>query len=134
VAKSRDDRIEPAAAPASLSSLGELLRARGVSVSDAPGAGVAKPPGVRPGEPDLTRCGTIVVRRERKGHGGKTCTVVDGLKLPAAQLETIAKLMRKALGCGSWVDDGKVVLQGDRLPAAETWLRGRGAPRVTRGN
>lgn len=132
MSKPRDPRIEPAAAPASLSSLGELLRARGLAVSDTPNA--ALPPTPRPGEPDLTRCAQIVVRRERKGHGGKTCTIVEGLKLPAVQLETLAKLMRKALGCGSWVDDGTVVLQGDRVPAAETWLRGRGAPRVTRGN
>jgi len=134
VAKPRDPRIEPAAAPAALASLGELLRQRGVAVNDAPGAGIAPASSARPGEPDLTRSARVVVRRERKGHGGKTCTVVDGLTLPEAQLETVARLMRKALGCGSWVDAGRVILQGDRLPAAETWLRGRGAPRVVRGN
>ena len=126
-----------ATAPRALGSLGELLRERGVAATDAPApavptvaASVAPPAGAT----DLTRVGRLVVRRERKGHGGKTVTVVDGRGLPPAALDTVARAMRKALGCGSWVDDGRVVLQGDRPDAAAAWLTRQGARQVTRGN
>lgn len=119
----------PAGAEAAprLNSLAEALRARGLQVAEVVPA-VAPPVG-----PDLSRGGKVVVRRERKGHGGKTVTVVDGLALPPADLESLARRMRKALGCGSWVEDGRVLLQGDRAPAAETWLRANGARHVVRG-
>jgi translation initiation factor 1 len=117
-------------------SLGDRLRERGLSVSE-PDAAAPLPPAstaVTGGAPELSRGGKIVVRRERRGHGGKTVTVVDGLKLPPAQLETLARLLRKALGSGTWVDEGRIVLQGDQMSGAEAWLRARGAPRVIVGN
>lgn len=118
-----------------LASLGDLLRARGVSVQDAAAAPPpAAPRATGPGAVDLGRAGKLIVRRERKGHGGKTVTVVDGLALPAAQVEAVARAMRKALGCGSWVEAGRVVLQGDRPDAAAAWLARQGAKQVTRGN
>ena len=129
----------PQPAPA-LSSLGDLLRQRGVSVT-APQADTAPaPPTPAPAPPaadagvDLARAGKLVVRRERKGHGGKTVTVVEGLALPAARLEAVAKAMRKALGCGSWLEGGRIVLQGDRPDAAAAWLARHGAKQITRGN
>jgi translation initiation factor 1 len=113
------------------------LREGGLAVSPETSPVAAPPPSPKPvedGAPDLSRSGQLVVRRERKGHGGKTVTVIDGLKLSVPQLETAARLLRKALGCGSRVDDGRIVLQGDLTSAAEAWLRARGASRVTRGN
>jgi translation initiation factor 1 len=82
----------------------------------------------------LERCGKIVVRRERKGHGGKTVTVIDGLGLKPSQLETLARSLRRAFGCGARVDAGRVILQGDRGPALAAWLRERGARQVVSGN
>ena len=126
----------PDAAPA-LGSLGDLLRQRGVSIADAappPEPSPAPPQATVGGELDLARAGKLVVRRERKGHGGKAVTVVDGLALPAARLEALARAMRKALGCGAWIDGARVVLQGDRPDAAAAWLTRHGARQVTRGN
>ena len=120
----------------SLNTLGELLRQRGVAVAEATPPAPAAPsaaPAVA-GEFDLSAARKLVVRRERKGHGGKTVTVVDGLALPAAKTEALARAMRKALGCGSWVDEGRVVLQGDRADAAAVWLTRHGARQVARGN
>lgn len=124
------------AAPQALGSLGDLLRQRGVAASAAPAPPPTAPPAPAPaaGTPELARVGRLVVRRERKGHGGKTVTVVDGLALPAAALEALARAMRKALGCGSWVDGGRIVLQGDRPDAAVAWLTRQGARQVARGN
>jgi len=112
------------------------MRQRGLQVApDAPptSAPPARPP-AEAGELTLSRTGKIVLRRERKGHGGKTVTVVDGLGLSPAQLETVARRLRKALGCGSRVEGDRLVLQGDLVPAAEAWLRGHGATRVVQGN
>lgn len=113
-----------------LNSLGDALRARGLEVRDTP----TSAPAPKRGEADLSRSTKVVVRRERKGHGGKTVTVVEGLVLSPTDLEAVAKRMRKALGCGSWVDAAHVVLQGDRAPAAEAWLRANGVAKVVRGN
>ena len=124
----------PADPAPALGSLGDLLRDRGVSVA-APSAAPAPPPTrPAPGGLDLSRAGKLIVRRERKGHGGKTVTVVDGLAGSPAALDALARAMRKALGCGSWVEDGRVVLQGDRPDAAAAWLTRNGARQVTRGN
>lgn len=124
----------PVTAPAALGSLGDLLRAGGATVaSAAPPLGVAVTAPTAGGF-DLTRAARLIVRRERKGHGGRTVTVVDGLALPAVGLEALARAMRKALGCGSWVDGGRVVLQGDRPEAAAAWLSRHGARQITRGN
>lgn len=133
MARPREPRRDPAPAT-SLGSLGDLLRQRGLTAADAaPAAAAPSSPRPPADASSLAGGGKVVVRRERKGHGGKTCTVVDGLALPPADLETMARQMRKALGCGGWVDAGRIVLQGDRLPAVETWLRARGAARVVRG-
>lgn len=122
----------PAAASPSLHSLAEALRAGGVEVREAAAAPAPTPaPSV---ERSLARSGKIVVRRERHGHGGKTVTVVAGIALPPAKLEELAQRLRKALGCGSRVEGGQILLQGDRAPAVEVWLRAQGAARVVRGN
>jgi len=124
----------PADPAPALGSLGDLLRDRGVSVA-APSASPAPSPTTpTPGGLDLSRAGKLIVRRERKGHGGKTVTVVDGLAGSPASLDALARALRKALGCGSWVEDGRVVLQGDRPDAAAAWLTRNGARQVTRGN
>jgi translation initiation factor 1 len=121
--------IEPVTA--SLSSLGDLLRQRGVAVDDAP----AHQPQEAPlPSLELSPTQKIVLRRERKGHGGKTVTIVERVELDGDQLEELARRLRKALGTGARVDGGRVIVQGDVGDAAEAWLRAQGVRRVTRGN
>ena len=122
--------------PAAVSSLADLLRARGLQVArdQAVSGERPAPAAAEPGAAELSRCGKLVVRRERKGHGGKTVTIVDGLGLPAARLEQLARALRTAMGCGARVDGGRVVVQGDLTQAVEGWLRKRGARQVVIGN
>ncbi len=114
--------------------LGDLLARQGVSVSTTPDPAptpAAPPP---PGGPDLTRCPKLVLRRERKGRGGKTATVIAGLAMRERDLEQLAKALRRALGCGTTVDGDTILLQGDLTTRTATWLTAHGAKRVVIGN
>jgi translation initiation factor 1 len=53
------------------------------------------------------------LRMEKKGRGGKTVTVVDGLPQNAAFLKDLCQELKQACGTGGTVIDGAVVLQGD---------------------
>lgn len=114
-------------------SLGDLLKARGVAVS-TPAPTPPPPPSPAAGGIDLSRCGKLVLRRERKGRGGKTATVIEGLGLKAAALEQTLKTLRKALGCGGSIDGDHLVLNGDLCERADAWLRAHGATRTVIGN
>ena len=111
-------------------SLGDLLKARGVTVSAPP------PPAGKPaaGTIDLSRCGKLVLRRERKGRGGKTATVIEGLGLKPAALDRTLGALRKALGCGGNLEAERIILHGDLPERAEVWLRAHGAQRTVIGN
>lgn len=73
----------------------------------------------------------VVVRKVRKGHGGKTVTVVAGIA--PASLEQLCGELKRALGCGARVEDGAVVLQGELVERAIAWLENKGASRIVRG-
>jgi translation initiation factor 1 len=53
------------------------------------------------------------LRMEKKGRGGKTVTVVDGLPQNAAFLKGLCQDLKRACGTGGTVLDGAVELQGD---------------------
>lgn len=74
----------------------------------------------------------VVLRRERKGRGGRTVTRVQGLGWDDAALAELARAMARALGCGATIEDGDVVLQGDPGERAAAWLEERGVRRVVR--
>jgi translation initiation factor 1 len=53
------------------------------------------------------------LRMEKKGRGGKTVTVVDGLPQNAAFLKDLGQELKRACGTGGAVNGGAVELQGD---------------------
>jgi translation initiation factor 1 len=117
---------EPEPELAANTPLAGLLQAKGFAASEEkPEAPVAKP-----GAIDLAKVGKIAIRRERKGRGGKTVTIISGIQRPPDQLERIAKEMRKALGCGSTIEEGTIVLLGDIAPRAHAWLQAHGAKQI----
>jgi translation initiation factor 1 len=114
--------------------LGDLLKGAGVSVNDAPKAPAPLPSAASPSALDFGGAKKLVVRRERKGRGGKTATVVEGIRVSPSALERMARALRRALGCGASVEDGCLVVQGDQVDRVERWLAQHGAPKVVVGN
>jgi translation initiation factor 1 len=121
----------PATEPARVgTSLADLLAAKGfIASTERP---PATPVGATPAAAalDLAKAGKLVARREKKGRGGKTVTLVQGLD--AAHAALVCSALKKALGCGATVEEGEVVLQGDHVDRTAEWLTARGARRVSR--
>lgn len=89
----------------------------------------APDPEAPPIKDSISKAGAkVVVAMERKGHGGKTVTRVEGLD-PRSLAETVRD-MKRALGCGATEEDGVVLLQGDHRNRAAEWLRNKGVRRV----
>lgn len=76
--------------------------------------------------PVATGDGIVRISRETKGRGGKAVTVVRGLALDAAALDTVAKQLKAACGSGGTAKDGVVEVQGDHGDKIAAWLTGRG--------
>lgn len=70
--------------------------------------------------------GIVRVRRETKGRGGKTVTVITGLPLAEEQIKALAGELKKRCGTGGTVKDGVVEIQGEHreLLLAELAKRG----------
>lgn len=66
------------------------------------------------------------VGRETKGRGGKGVTVITGLGLSAAELETLAGELKRRCGCGGTVRDGVIEIQGEQRDTIVALLRARG--------
>lgn len=92
--------------------------------------GAAPPKAPKPPKPRFLE--KVVVRHERKGHGGKTVTVVTGVAPHA--LDALCGEMKRALGCGARVEDGALVLQGEHVVRAIAFLEKQGALRIVRGS
>ncbi|HLT30031.1 MAG TPA: translation initiation factor [Myxococcaceae bacterium] len=74
-----------------------------------------------------------VVRRSRKGRGGREVTEISHLGLPSDVLATWIRELRTQLGCGGAVEEDVLVLHGDQRDRAEAWLKARGVRKITRG-
>ena len=56
---------------------------------------------------------TAGIRREKKGRGGKTVTVIMNLQLTPEDMKALAKQLKKAVGAGGAVKDGTIEIQGE---------------------
>ena len=66
------------------------------------------------------------LRRETKGRGGKTVTVVRNLRLTPTDLQALDKELRHACGSGGTVKDGVIEIQGDHRERVAEVLREQG--------
>lgn len=118
--------------------LAELLQSHGFRANDEhesadkPSSKAA--PATATGGIRLENMGKLVLRFERKGHGGKTVTLLSGLIAAPAQIEALARILRKALGVGATVEKGVIILQGDVTARTADWLNKHGARQVVIGN
>lgn len=55
----------------------------------------------------------VRIRRESKGRGGKTVSVVEGLPLDGPELKALLKRLKATLGTGGTLKDGAIEIQGD---------------------
>jgi translation initiation factor 1 len=94
----------------------------------APTGAPASPP---PAQVDALSA-KIVVRREKKGRGGKTVTRITGI--PASRADALLACLKKALGCGAVREGDDLVLLGSLVDRAADWLEADGARRVVRAD
>ena len=89
-------------------------------------------------EPVTTRDGALsfgpraIVRRQKKGQGGKTVACVEGL--PVATAKALLPKLKRELGCSGRVDDDLLILGTRDHNRVAAWLTAAGAPRVKLGN
>jgi translation initiation factor 1 len=69
---------------------------------------------------------TAHIRRERKGRGGKTVTVVFNLQLKLEDLQALGRHLRQECGTGGTVKDGSIEIQGDHRDKVAEVLRSLG--------
>ena len=102
--------------------LGDLLKARGFEAS---GNG----PEPEPVDEGALFAPKVVVRVTRKGRGGKTVTVIQGVLRDHA---STAKTLKKTLGTGARVEGEEIVVQGDQRDRVADWLEAQGVKKVVR--
>lgn len=70
--------------------------------------------------------GTVRIKRETAGRGGKTVTTVSGVPLADAELQALAKQLKALCGSGGALKDGVIELQGDHRDKLKNALEARG--------
>jgi len=85
---------------------------------------------VRPAEPEPPRRprgdGSVRVRRETQGRGGKTVTTIAGVPLAADALAALASELKRRCGTGGTAKDGVIEIQGDHRDLLVAELEQRG--------
>lgn len=82
-----------------------------------------------PGSPQrLWKMGRVTLQRETAHRGGKTVIVIKDFAthLPLSVIETIAKRVRSACGCGGTVRDKRIEIQGDQPAKIRAVLEAEG--------
>ena len=72
------------------------------------------------------RDGVVRVSRETAGRKGKGVSVITGLPLTPAELETLAGELKRRCGSGGTGSDGRIEIQGDHRDALVAELTQRG--------
>lgn len=70
----------------------------------------------------------LLIRREAKGRGGKTVTVIAGFQLTEVTLNSLAKQLKNLCGSGGTVKENTIELQGDHRPKVMEALTKLGYP------
>lgn len=98
-----------------------MAEAKSAARSDGPATDPATDPTAR-----------LVVRRQKKGQGGKTATFIEGLG--GGDLDGMLDDLKRQLGCSGRVQGTAVVVGTSEHARVAEWLRERGFTRVVLGN
>lgn len=74
----------------------------------------------------------IALHRERAGRGGKTVTIVAFPKDSCCDAVSLARELRRSLGCGSSIEERNIALQGDLVERAAVWFAKKGVKNITK--
>jgi len=76
----------------------------------------------------IWKMGRVVLRRETAHRGGKTVIVIHDFAthLPASVIESVAKKVRAACGCGGTVKGRAIEIQGDQPAKIRAVLEAEG--------
>ena len=107
--------------------LGDLLAKAGLKGSGKP---EPEPEEVAPASEAVSYAPKVVVRMMRKGRGGKTVTLVQGV---SSGRDEVLQQLKQELGVGARVEEEDLVLQGDQVERVARWLESRGVGKVVRG-
>lgn len=55
----------------------------------------------------------LTIRLDRKGRGGKSVTLIEGLFMPKQEIDTLLKQLKTKLGSGGTTKDTSLEIQGD---------------------
>lgn len=78
------------------------------------------------GKPKALGDGIVRVRRETKGRGGKTVSVVTGVPVNEGDLKNLAADLKRRCGTGGTLKDGVIEIQGDHCDLIVAELTARG--------
>jgi translation initiation factor 1 len=70
--------------------------------------------------------GIVRIRRETKGRGGKTVTVITGVPLDSPGVKVLAAELKRICGAGGALKDGIIEIQGDHCGSVLQELERRG--------
>ncbi|MBU2114008.1 MAG: translation initiation factor [Gammaproteobacteria bacterium] len=70
--------------------------------------------------------GTVRLRRETKGRGGKAVLTISGIPKPHDELVLLAAKLKKKCACGGAVKDGVIEIQADKRELVEQLLQAEG--------
>jgi translation initiation factor 1 len=76
--------------------------------------------------PNLPDDGVVRIFREKGNRGGKTVTVVRGLRANERELADLALELKRLCGAGGTVRDGAIEVQGDHRERIAEKLRALG--------
>ena len=68
----------------------------------------------------------LLVRKEKKGRGGKVVTIIEGFVGNDESLNNLAKELKQHCGTGGSVKDSNVIIQGDIADKIVRFLTNRG--------
>lgn len=75
---------------------------------------------------EISGSGNVRVKRESKGRGGKTVTVITDLPLDAEGLKALCAEFKRTFGVGGAIKNGQLEIQGDHLEKILQLLANKG--------